>query len=232
MTVTLALLTFLFLAMLDYVLHHRKGARAASPEARPASQRAAEAVPVPVPAPVYVAGYELPEDLHYHRGHTWVKVLSADTALVGVDDFARRLVGRVTKVKVPRVGSWLRQGAAAARVQCDDDARATDLISPVEGEVVAVNDELRRDPSALREDPYGRGWLFKVRAANLAANLRNLLDGSVARRWTEDAREQLELRLMALSGSVLQDGGEPAPDFADHLEGDEWRRLTQTFLLG
>ena len=68
-------------------------------------------------------------------------------------------------------------------------------------------------------------------STNLAASLRNLLSGSLARRWVEDAKEQLELRLMALSGSVLQDGGEPAPDYAEHVPTDDWKRLVEQFLL-
>jgi hypothetical protein len=61
--------------------------------------------------------------------------------------------------------------------------------------------------------------------------MRNLLSGSLARRFTEDSREGLDLRLMALSGSVLQDGGEPVADFARHLAEPEWRRLVGEFLL-
>jgi glycine cleavage system H protein len=226
MTVTLALLTFLFFALLDYVLHHRKAGATA---AEPSIAGATEAEPATVPEPVFVAGYELPDGLHYHRGHTWTRVLSDDVAVVGIDDFANRLVGRVTDVRPPRKGAWLRQGVESARLRAGE--RETEIVTPIEGEVIAVNDALRDDPEAVNADPYGRGWLFKVRAANLGANLRNLMDGSMAHRWTEDAREQLEVRLMALSGSVLQDGGEPAPDFADHLEPDEWHHLTRTFLL-
>lgn len=226
MTVMLALLTFFLFVGLDYVLHVRK---AKQPAAEPALAQQPVATPAMVPQPVYVAGYELPEGLHYHRGHTWARVLSPDTAVVGVDDFARHLVGRVNRVKPPRVGSWMRQGALGGSLRCA--THEADLVAPLEGEVIEVNDAARHDPDAVNEDPYGRGWLYKVRTANMAANLRNLLDGSTARRWTEDAREQLELRLMALSGSVLQDGGEPAPDFADHLDPQEWHALAGEFLL-
>jgi hypothetical protein len=104
-------------------------------------------------------------------------------------------------------------------------------VAPIEGEVVAVNEELKSRPRLATDDPYGRGWVVKVKAAGLAANLRNLLSGSLARRFMEDAREGLDLRLMALSGSVLQDGGEPVADFARHLPDEEWKRLVGEFLL-
>ena len=227
MTVMLALLTFFFFVGLDSVLHVRKANQ--QPAVEPARALQPVAVPAILPEPVYVAGYQLPEGLHYHRGHTWARLVSPDTAVVGVDDFARHVVGHVNRVKPPRVGNWMRQGAFGGRLRCA--AGETDLIAPLEGEVIEVNDEVRHNAAAVNEDPYGRGWLYKVRTANMAANVRNLLDGSTARRWTEDAREQLELRLMALSGSVLQDGGEPAPDFADHLDSQEWHALAGEFLL-
>jgi glycine cleavage system H lipoate-binding protein len=146
-----------------------------------------------------------------------------------MDDFSRRLLGSADDVKVPAVGTWVGQGSTGARVGAHH--RFAELLSPVEGEVVAVNTDLKRDPTLATRDPYGHGWLYKVRPAHLASNLRNLLSGRLARRWTEDAREQLDVRLMALSGSVLQDGGEPAPDFAAHLELEDWKDLVETFLL-
>jgi glycine cleavage system H protein len=232
MAVLLAICTFAVFILIDYLLSLR------------ASERAAVARPVPVPAvapskavpeaapalePVWVAGYELPEHLHYHRGHTWAKVLGPDTVAVGLDDFARKFVGKPARIELPTVGSYIRQGGTGVRLETD--GRATDLVSPVDGEVVAVNADVQANPDLVAREPYGRGWLYKIRSTNLAATLRNLLSGSLARRWTEDAREQLELRLMALSGSVLQDGGEPAPDFARHVPSEAWQDLVETFFL-
>lgn len=235
MTVLLVLALFIAFMSIDWVLERRRAGR---PEVVriPAEFAFAAGVPALAPAagrvaePVFVAGYELPEALHYHRGHTWARVVAPDTVLVGVDDFARRLTGRAEKIEIPPVGARVEQGERTFRVA--KDGRAADLVSPVAGEIVEVNEALRKQPALATDDPYGRGWLVKVRSSELATNLRNLLSGNLARRWTEDAREQLELRLMALSGSVLQDGGEPAPDFADHLKPEEWRSLSATFLLG
>jgi glycine cleavage system H protein len=158
-----------------------------------------------------------------------VRPIDSDTVLVGVDYFARRLLGPAKSVRLPAVGTWLRQGAGGFGLEVD--GRSAELVSPIEGEVVAVNDALALKPALATDDPYGRGWLLKVRAADLGVGLRNLLSGSLARRFMEDAREGLDLRLMALSGSVLQDGGEPVADFARHLSTDDWRRLVGEFLL-
>ncbi|MCK6459629.1 MAG: glycine cleavage system protein H [Planctomycetes bacterium] len=226
MAVLLALATFILFCTLDFIVHRLRAAKTVA-----APQTAAVPAPVPELAeePLWVAGYELPERLYYHPGHMWARVVSPDTVVVGMDDFARRLTGPATGVRLPAVGAWLRQGAKAVGLEAD--GKRTDMLAPVEGEVVDVNREIRREPTVLTEDPYGRGWLFKLRSGNLAANLRNLMSGSLARRWTEDAREQLTCRLMALSGSVMADGGEPARDFALHLDPADWRDLTTRFFL-
>ena len=171
----------------------------------------------------------MPETLYYHRGHTWVRPIDADTALVGVDDFARRLIGAGAKARTPARGDWLHQGERAFSLEVD--GRVASLVSPVEGEVTAVNPELAAKAGLVSEDPYGRGWVLQVKSPKLAANLRNLLSGRLARKWMEDSREALELRLMALAGSVLQDGGEPAADLGKALPRADWERLAREFLL-
>lgn len=220
MTVLLVITTLALFVLVDYLSQRRE-----APEALPTHVG-------PEPAavePVWVAGFQLPESLHYHRGHTWARPLDSETVAVGMDDFARRLLGPANAVTLPTIGTWVRQGVPALGIKVD--GREAELVSPIEGEVTEVNEALRSHPSLATDDPYGRGWAFKVRPADLGANLRNLLNGSLARRFAEDAREVLDLRLMALSGSVLQDGGEPAADFALHLPKADWERLVGEFLL-
>jgi glycine cleavage system H protein len=221
MTVLLVILTFSGFILLDLLLSRRE-------ERREAPVRVQVPATVPV-EPVWVAGYQLPEDRHYHRGHTWARVLDDGSVAVGMDDFARRLVGNAERVALPRVGSWLRQGETSFGLGLD--GREARFVSPVEGEVVEVNEALQREPQLATDDPYGRGWFAKLRAGDTARGLRNLLSGSLARRFMQDAREGLDLRLMALSGSVLQDGGEPVADFARQLPDEEWKRLVSDLLL-
>jgi glycine cleavage system H protein len=221
MTAILVLVTFLAFVAIDYVLHRRHRAEEPVP---------ALAASAPAPSePDFVSGYQLPENLHYHQGHTWVRVDPDDTVTVGLDDFASKLAGRSKAVSLPAPGDFLRCGAKSIRL--DAAQGSTALVAPVEGEVLEVNPDLRREPALATWDPYGRGWLFRMRASDTAAGLRNLMSGRLARHWTEDSGRELNLRLMALSGSVLQDGGTPAADFAAHLDASDWKRLTDQFFL-
>jgi glycine cleavage system H lipoate-binding protein len=219
-TVLLVLAFLAFFIGLDYVVTRRRLAREAIAQAF--------AAPPPL-EPTWVAGYQMPEGLYYHRGHTWARPLDTDTVLVGLDDFARRLIGNPAALRLPSRGDWLHQGGRGFGFRIG--AKAAELVSPVEGEVVELNREVLQKPALAGEDPYGRGWMLKLKTPNLATNLKNLLSGRLARRWMEDSREALELRLMALSGSVLQDGGEPGSNLARHLATPDWEQLVAEFLL-
>ena len=118
MTVLLVILTFAVFIVLDYVVQRRKAAQ-------PMAGRAFRTEPVPSLEPVWVAGYQLPENLYYHPGHTWARALDADTVVVGMDDFARRLLGPAKGLKLPAIGDWLRQGDKGFTVQVD--GRAAEL---------------------------------------------------------------------------------------------------------
>ena len=225
----MAVLTFAVFITLDYFLSYRKEKRTAPAHAATAPVPTPTPAPVPVAEPVWVAGFEMPPELRYHPGHVWARAVSADVAEVGMDDFVRQLVGPVDDVALPRIGDWMLQGSPSFRVHSEE--RSAQLLSPVSGEVVEVNKAWKRDTKDAASDPYRRGWFCRIRNVGLANDLRNLLSGSLGARWMEDARNRLEVQLMALSGSVLQDGGEIAPDFARQLDKEDWTRLAEGFFL-
>ncbi len=123
----------------------------------------------------------------------------------------------------------MRQGGKGFAVQVN--GRGAELVAPIDGEVIEINPALVRQPSLVSDDPYGRGWVMRLRATDLGRTMQNLLSGSLAHKWMEDSRERLQMQLMALSGSVLQDGGEPVADFARDLEDDDWQQLIHELLL-
>ena len=228
MSVLLMIFVFALFITLDIVVARRRARREGVPVHSAA--KASEPFPFPVSAePVWVAGYQMPQELHYHRGHTWARFLDPETVVIGLDDFARKLLGKARRWTLPPVGATLQQGETGFRAGVD--GREADLLSPVDGQVLRVNPDLERDPDLAMDDPYGRGWVMQVRASHPSRDRRNLLSGTLAGRWMEDARERLERQLMALSGSVLQDGGEPVADLAHQLSAEEWEKLVGEFLL-
>jgi glycine cleavage system H lipoate-binding protein len=178
--------------------------------------------------PHWVAGYELPEHLHYHQGHTWVHWVSPDQAYVGVDDFARRLLGKHTHWSVPSVGAWVQQGEGVVSAAHTD--KKTRLSSPLTGEVVATNRRLKRDSELVHRESYGNGWLFKVRSPRLAEQFENLLQGRLARRWMEDVRDRFQNQLVVATGNVVQDGGTTVDNLDEELDPVAWSNLVDEFL--
>ncbi|WP_242337893.1 MULTISPECIES: glycine cleavage system protein H [unclassified Anaeromyxobacter] len=188
------------------------------PVARPAAVRAARPT---------AGWFQLPAGLHLHPGHTWARLEDDGLIAVGVDDFAHKLVGPA-RLDLPAIGERVAQGEAAFAMGESD--RTVPLLSPIDGTVVAVNTAIRDGKDGL-EDPYGAGWLFKVKASRLAANLRQLLTDGPARHFLEDAGERLALRMSPEIAHVLQDGGTPIHGIAHALAGDEWERLAREHFL-
>jgi glycine cleavage system H protein len=189
---------------------------------RPAAPRA------PRPAGATPTGwFQLPAGVHLHPGHTWARLDPDGLVTVGIDDFAHKLVGPAA-VELPAPGAKVAQGEPALAL--GDGERKVAMLSPVDGTVVAVNAAVCERPVAL-DDPYGGGWLFKVKAPRLAANFRQLLADGAARGLLEDASERLAVRMSPELGRVLQDGGVPIHGIAAALAGDDWDALARTFFL-
>jgi glycine cleavage system H protein len=105
----------------------------------------------------------IPKDLKYTKTHEWVR-LEGDVAVIGITDHAQHELTDIVYVEVPAVGKQVEPAGECAVVESVKSA--SDIYSPVSGEVVAANEELGNAPALVNEDPYGKGWLFKVRMSN------------------------------------------------------------------
>jgi glycine cleavage system H protein len=115
----------------------------------------------------------IPPDLRYHREHDWVRVEEdGQTAVFGITDYAQEQLGDIVYVTLPKVGDRTRQNEPFGGI--DSVKTFADLIAPLSGEVIAVNEALRDHPERINEDPYEAGWLVRIRPADLA-ELDNLL---------------------------------------------------------
>jgi glycine cleavage system H protein len=104
-----------------------------------------------------------PEDLLYHAEHDWAR-LEDDHATLGITWYAQDALGEVVFCEPPPVGTILNQDEPYAEVE--SVKAVSDVIAPLSGEIVAVNDALADSPEAINDDPYGAGWLVKVRLAD------------------------------------------------------------------
>jgi glycine cleavage system H lipoate-binding protein len=172
--------------------------------------------------------FTVPDGFWIHPGHTWARASADGTILVGLDDFAQKLVGPVAKVGLPHPGAPVAQGVPALSLGAD--GRSVPMLSPVDGVVSEVNEGVASDPTLLA-DPYAQGWLFKVRPARFQANARQLLEGDTARAWMDSAAEKLAARASPELGRVLQDGGVPVSGIAQELEPQKWDELARDFFL-
>jgi glycine cleavage system H protein len=114
-----------------------------------------------------------PSDLRYTRDHEWIRV-DGDEATVGITQYAADQLGDIVFVELPEAGRGLEEAKAFGVVE--SVKAVSDLFAPVSGEVTAVNDALASSPELVNSDPYGAGWMLKLRIAE-PAELDELLDG-------------------------------------------------------
>lgn len=176
-----------------------------------------------------VAGFSVPDNLRYHPGHTWAASETAELVRIGIDDFAARLAGKVESIDTPTRGQWVRQGQKI--VAMHREGRDIELVSPIEGTVVDINQAVIDNPELARKDPYGDGWLIAVNAPDARTNFRNLLGGNIARRWMEEAALRLQALLPMPAGAVAQDGGMVVDDLSSHITDSDWKQATREFFL-
>ena len=221
MTVILVLATFLVFIVLDYFLNRGK---------------VMNTVPVSTlktsPAEFggdYVDGFNVPQHVSYHSGHSWLVRERKNVVRVGADEFAAALLGKVEKIELPKPGQWIRQGQKV--LTFFRDGQKTEMVSPTEGEVMAVNAEVLNNPAALRNDPYGKGWLVAIHVPDEENTTRNLIPKGLVHAWMREAVERLYSRQPALAGAVAADGGRPAEDLLAALPETDWTQVTAEFFL-
>lgn len=116
----------------------------------------------------------VPAELRYTEEHEWVS-MEGETASVGITDYAAQALGDVVYVSLPAVGSEVTAGEPCGEVESTKSV--SDLYSPVDGEVTEVNEELDDDPGLVNAEPYGAGWMFRVRVAAEAGGEADLPPG-------------------------------------------------------
>ena len=116
-----------------------------------------------------------PQDLLYSKEHEWAK-LDGETATIGITDYAQESLGDIVYVELPKVGREIEQFFNVGVIE--SVKAVSDLFTPLSGKVVEINEALDSDPAAVNREPYGAGWLFKLKLSDLeeAKSLLNAAD--------------------------------------------------------
>ena len=114
----------------------------------------------------------LPENLHYTKEHEWIRVVG-DIAFIGITDFAQKELGDIVFTEIETVGETLDAGEIFGTVEAVKTV--SDLFMPVSGEVLEMNDKLESQPELINNDPYGEGWMIKIKVLDLS-ELKQLMD--------------------------------------------------------
>jgi len=123
-----------------------------------------------------------PEDLRYHPEHDWARVEGAE-ATFGITWYAQDALGEVVFYEAPEAGSEVKKDSSYAEVE--SVKAVSDVYSPLSGEIIAVNDAIADSPEVLNEDPYGEGWLVRVKLSN-PSEVDELMDAAAYRRLLEN----------------------------------------------
>jgi glycine cleavage system H protein len=177
----------------------------------------------------FVAGFLVPEHLFFHPGHAWVRADDGDVLTLGVDDFAQKLVGKIDGVRLPRVGQRLAHGERAWELTAGGQQFA--MLAPVSGEIVAANTAADAAPDIVNRDPFGDGWLLRVRVPRKTAALGGLLSGELAKRWIEQAGARLLAQPNGSLGAVAADAGPARVGLARAFDDAGWGDIVRAAFL-
>ncbi|MBE0557951.1 MAG: glycine cleavage system protein H [Proteobacteria bacterium] len=188
----------------------------------------------------FIRTLALPKGIFLASGHTWAEVLSNGHARVGVDDFVRKLVGKIDRVQILPVRSKVKR----AEPMCTLHQAGRDLTvrAPLSGTIVNVNPRAADSPSSLNADSYVAGWLAVIEPSDLASEIKFMRVADEASAWLRQElrrfRDFIEEHIRpsgmegeyATAGNTLLDGGAPVAGLLGKVGPDTWRGFEREFL--
>ena len=208
MSILFVLITFLLIISISYFLRHGE-------QPQLAKQQMASAAPQ-APRISREFGFEIPKGYCFHLGHAWALDEGRQNARVGLDSFAANLLGKLDRVEVAGLNRWVRQGLKICTITSGE--LSVDLLSPLEGVVISVNQDVLKDPNLALKDPYKDGWICVVKAPEMDTNLKNLVQGSMVGPWMQNALRRLTSVTAQLGPALAQDGGLPVAGLLRQVE--------------
>ena len=179
--------------------------------------------------------FRVPQGLFYSKFHTWAHLEKSGLAKVGLDDFLSKIVGNIKTVSLRNPGEHVRKGELLATI--NQDGKTLTVVSPVSGEIMAVNTLLVRNPDLLSQDPYDQGWFYKIKPENWVKETGTCYFAGNAMTWMEHEFYRFKDFMASVvstsngnSKLIMQDGGELIAEPLRILSGEVWTAFQNEFL--
>jgi glycine cleavage system H protein len=179
----------------------------------------------------------IPQGIFFNRNHTWTHLGESGLAKVGLDDFLQHILGSVQFTLYRNPGEAVSKGDLLAEIR--QDTKLLRVYSPISGEVRESNSALLKDPGILNQDPYDKGWIYRIKPSNWVGETGSCLLAEKARDWTVNELTRFKdflsggpMRKFSTEPSMilLQDGGEIRENVLSDLPEEVWRDFQKEFL--
>jgi glycine cleavage system H protein len=178
----------------------------------------------------------IPQGVYYCKNHTWAHLEKSGAARIGLDDLLLHITGEVTIKELRQPGEIVQKGDALAEL--DQNGRRLKILSPITGKILDNNLILQDSPDMLREDPYGKGWIYKIKPSGWVNETRDYLMAEDATAWTDKELQRfkdfLAVSVKKYSAGpamvVLQDGGEILDNPLMEMPKETWDDFQKDFL--
>jgi len=178
----------------------------------------------------------IPQGLFYSKNHTWTFLERSGIAKVGMDDLLVHLTGEIKFVNLKSAGEKISKGEPFAEIE--NQGKQLKLYSPISGEIIGFNSEIGRIEGLMNDDPYGKGWMLKVKPTNWISDTNSYYLAEAATKWSEGELVRVKDFLASSmakyspepSLAVLQDGGELRDHTLSELPIEVWNDFQENFL--
>ena len=179
---------------------------------------------------------KVPHGLFFSRFHTWTHLEKSGVAKVGLDDLLLHITGEVRFIPYVKSGEKVKKGDLLAKI--DQKGKVLKIFSPISGEIIAANSELANSPELLNEDPYQKGWMYKLKPSSWVTDTHSYFLAEDASAYAMQELERFKDFLATSVGKytpmssnvVLQDGGELIDNPLAELSDEVWQEFQQDFL--
>lgn len=175
-----------------------------------------------------VAGLDMPDNLFYFRNHLWLHLERNGLFRIGIDDFARRMIGKINKIDLPAIGSKLELEEGSWVIHHDyGDIK---FLSPIEGVVESINHDLLENAQLAADKSYTDGWLMTIDPKSIRKSTKNYLTDTEAKIWMTDEANLLSKSIQEDVGLTLQDGAQMTTDISGNISKEKWNELVKKHL--